>query len=120
MNDGKAGGDTRYDDLSEEAIEDLRRRIVYAVNRSCPSWLSSQAEDIVQTVLVRLIQATKKSEGNKSYSAMYLEKAAYGSTVDEIRRRYEGRAEMMVEYPVGQQSPLGEALEKLTHRKWRG
>ena len=42
------------------------------------------------------------------------------ATVNEIRRRYEGREDMMVEYPVGQQSPLGEALEKLTHRKWRG
>jgi len=42
------------------------------------------------------------------------------ATVNEIQRRYQGREEMMVEYPVGQQSPLGEALEKLTHRKWRG
>ena len=42
------------------------------------------------------------------------------ASVNEIKRRYEGREEMMVEYPVGQQSPLREALEKLTHRKWRG
>ncbi len=42
------------------------------------------------------------------------------SGVNEIRRRYEGREDMMVEYPVGQQSPLGEALEYLTDRKWRG
>ena len=40
--------------------------------------------------------------------------------VNEIRRRYAGREEMLVEYPVGQQSPLGTALEKLMHRKWRG
>ena len=42
------------------------------------------------------------------------------ATVNEIQRRYQGREDMMVEYPVGQQSPLSEALEKLSHRKWRG
>ena len=41
-------------------------------------------------------------------------------SVDEIRRRYVGREEMLVEYPAGQQSTLREALERLTHRKWRG
>jgi RNA polymerase sigma-70 factor (ECF subfamily) len=78
--------------------EDLRQRITSAVRRTCPPWLSSQAEDIVQNVLVRLIQAEKKSEGNPGYSAMYLEKAAHGATVDEIRRRCR-RKEQEIEDP---------------------
>jgi RNA polymerase sigma-70 factor (ECF subfamily) len=78
--------------------EDLRRRITSAVRRSCPSWLGSQAEDIVQNVLVRLVQAEKKSEGDSGYSAMYLEKAAHGATVDEIRRRCR-RKEQAIEDP---------------------
>ncbi len=73
--------------MHDEAVVELRSRVVSAVRRTCPSWLASQAEDIVQTVLVRLVRSAKKSEGNPSYSAMYLEKAAYGATVDEIRRR---------------------------------
>ena len=80
------------------SVEDLRRRIASAVRRTCPSWLSIQAEDIVQNVLVRLVQSAKMNEGNPSYSAMYLEKAAHGATVDEIRRRCR-RKEQAIEDP---------------------
>jgi RNA polymerase sigma-70 factor (ECF subfamily) len=79
-------------------FEHLRSRITSAVRRTCPPWLSSQAEDIVQNVIVRLIQAEKKREGNPGYSAMYLEKAAHGATVDEIRRRCR-RKEQAIEDP---------------------
>ncbi len=41
-------------------------------------------------------------------------------TLDEIARRFEGRDAMLVEYPIGQQVPLSEALEILRSRKWRG
>jgi hypothetical protein len=40
--------------------------------------------------------------------------------LDEIQRRYAGRGELLVDYPVGQQSTLAEAIETLTTRKWRG
>ncbi|MCG8589537.1 MAG: hypothetical protein MJE66_09620 [Proteobacteria bacterium] len=43
-----------------------------------------------------------------------------GQTVEEIERRYQGREGMLVEYPIGDQTTLGEALEHLKERKWRG
>jgi hypothetical protein len=40
--------------------------------------------------------------------------------LDELARRFEGRADMLVEYPAGQQVTLQKALELLRGRKWRG
>ncbi len=40
--------------------------------------------------------------------------------LDELTRRFEGRSDMLVEYPVGRQVTLQEALELLSERKWRG
>ncbi len=74
------------DAMSPEALEELRRRIVAAVRRTCPGRLAADAEDIVQTVLARLVLAPRPGEGNPSYSSMYVMKAAHGATVDELRR----------------------------------
>jgi hypothetical protein len=41
-------------------------------------------------------------------------------TMDEIARRFEGREDMLVAYPPGEQTPLGKALEQLRERKWSG
>jgi hypothetical protein len=41
-------------------------------------------------------------------------------TLDELTRRFEGRADMLVEYPPGRQVTLQQALELLDGRKWRG
>ena len=40
--------------------------------------------------------------------------------VDDIVRRFGGRESMLVDYPVGEQHTLGEALDILRNRKWRG
>lgn len=40
--------------------------------------------------------------------------------IDEIRLRFEGRESMLVEYPIGEQRPLGQALEMLIEQKWQG
>jgi RNA polymerase sigma-70 factor (ECF subfamily) len=72
--------------LDDGAVEALRRRVVSAVKRTCPGWLALQAEDIVQTVVTRLIKMIQTGEGKRTFSSIYLEKAAYGATVDEIRR----------------------------------
>ena len=40
--------------------------------------------------------------------------------VDEIRRRYAGREDLLVGYPIGRRQPLFEALEQLGEQKWRG
>jgi hypothetical protein len=40
--------------------------------------------------------------------------------IDEIERRFRGHENMLVDYPIGDQSPLGQALQILRDRKWRG
>lgn len=70
----------------ETDIEALGRRVAWAVRRSCPAWLAGQTDDIVQNVLMKLLKNLKNSEGNRTYSAVYLEKSVYGAVVDEIRR----------------------------------
>jgi hypothetical protein len=40
--------------------------------------------------------------------------------IEDIELRYQGRQGMLVDYPVGEQSALGDALEILKHRKWDG
>ena len=39
-------------------------------------------------------------------------------SIDDIEIRFEGRESMLIEYPVGEQRSLGEALELLRDRKW--
>ena len=40
--------------------------------------------------------------------------------LDELEHRYRGREDMLVDYPVGRQSSLREALRMLRDGKWRG
>ena len=39
-------------------------------------------------------------------------------SIDDIEDRFEGRESMLVEYPVGEQRSLGEALDMLRDQKW--
>lgn len=41
-------------------------------------------------------------------------------TIDDIERRYKGRESLLIDYPVGHQGTLGEGLEILRDRKWKG
>ena len=76
--------------VSEHA--ELRRRLVVAVERHCPAWLRSDADDIVQQALVRLT-----SGEITTVNASYLNRVAYCATIDEIRRRRARRAEPLEE-----------------------
>jgi hypothetical protein len=40
--------------------------------------------------------------------------------MDEIEERFRSRTDMLVDYPFGHQRPLGEGLELLRERKWKG
>ena len=42
------------------------------------------------------------------------------AAMDEIERRFEGRGQMLIDYPFGEQRALDEGLELLRNRKWRG
>jgi len=86
--------------IPDAIITELRARIAGAVRRICPRWLQSSAEDIVQSALMRVLGAMRAREGDIELSALYLEKAAYCATVDEIRRHRRRREEQATEERV--------------------
>lgn len=99
----RADGDGAF---ASETVEQLRRRVVSAVRRTCPSWFSQHAEDIVQNVLIQLLRSLRRSEGKQTFSAIYLEKAAYGATVNELRRRSRRREEPVEEEALMEKTPV--------------
>jgi hypothetical protein len=40
--------------------------------------------------------------------------------IEDIERRYQGRANMVVDYPLGEQNSIIQAIEILKNRKWEG
>ena len=41
-------------------------------------------------------------------------------TIDELERLYDGREDMLVDWPIGKKTPLVKAMELFEDRKWRG
>lgn len=82
---------------TERELNDLRAKLAAAVRRICPGWLLSHAEDIVQSAVMRVLEATRKREGDLDHSTLYLEKAAYCATLDEIRRHRRRHEEQATE-----------------------
>jgi RNA polymerase sigma-70 factor (ECF subfamily) len=72
--------------VSQTDDTELRRRLARAVARVCPSWLADSAEDIVQAAMLRVARRSESGEGDRGPASLYLEKAAFSATVDEIRR----------------------------------
>jgi len=118
-----AAGDDAEGALAQAAIETLRWRVIAAVRRTCPAWLAERAEDIVQNVLTQLVAQARASEGERTYSAIYLEKAAYGATVAEIRRLCRRREESMEERETVLETPAryaGPERDAAAHEIARG
>lgn len=98
--------------LSEAECAELRVRLCRAVARICPPWLASQADDIAQRALIRLVQILERREGEARLGASYVRKAAYTATVDEVRRRRRQR-EVALEAGGGEQASAGPDPERL-------
>lgn len=76
--------------VPEEQVARLRVQLVHSVRKTCPAWLRADADDLVQTALLRVLDARPRAaadEGTDGLSSSYLRKAAYSAVVDEIRRR---------------------------------
>jgi len=65
----------------------LRGQLVRAVRYYCPGWLSNVSEDLVQTAMIRVLEARRKSSDPRAISSAYLYRAAYTALVNEIRKR---------------------------------
>jgi RNA polymerase sigma-70 factor (ECF subfamily) len=83
----------------------LRERLEKVVGRVCPRWLASQADDLVQTAMLRLLDVLARRVHSRSFSSSYLYKVAYSALVDEIRllRR---RREVAIEDDEGMEMPI--------------
>ena len=75
-----------------------------------PQWQSSHPEVMALDANLRFMKAEILAE--MRYTRRVQE------TIDDIQARFAGRESMLVEYPVGEQRSLGEALELLRNRKW--
>jgi RNA polymerase sigma-70 factor (ECF subfamily) len=88
--------------------------------------MATHAEDLVQEVMVRLLGYLRRDEGNRTFSSIYLEKAAHGALVDEIRRRQRRREDpagdpaVLESQPAGQADPEGSAAGREVGRGIRG
>lgn len=75
-------------------------------------WQSSHPELMARDASLRFIQAE------------ILIMMRYPRRVQEVRneieRRFEGRGELLIRYPVGEYGTIGNGLEILEERKWRG
>jgi hypothetical protein len=75
-------------------------------------WQSRHAELMALDASLRLLEAELLVELRDTGRVQH--------ELDELARRYAGRESLLVDYPVGEQSPLGTAIEALRRRKWRG
>jgi hypothetical protein len=75
-----------------------------------PRWQSTHPEVMALDANLRFMQAELLAQ--MRYTRRVQE------AIDDIEDRFTGRESMLVEYPVGEQRPLGEALELLRDRKW--
>jgi DNA-directed RNA polymerase specialized sigma24 family protein len=84
--------------LSDAAAAELRRTLLAAARRSCPSWMRGQLEDIVQTAMTRVLS---RSMPVGSLPASYFHRMGYTAVVDEMRRQFRRR-----EVAVGDRNEL--------------
>lgn len=85
------GAGTRFATRESEDVARLRARLLAAVRRRSPPWLAADAEDIVQTVLVRILDRERRGGGSETFGASYLERAAQTALIDAIRARFRRR-----------------------------
>ena len=65
----------------------LAAAMAHAVRRQCPQWLRSNAQDIAQAALLKVMALAGCGEGERPLSSFYLQRIAHSALVDEIRRR---------------------------------
>lgn len=108
-----------------DSIASLRPRLVALVRKVSPRWLADQAEDIVQTAIVSVLEHLRSAGGDCAVSSSYLMRAAHNAAVDEIRRRFRrpeiGAGDDMEVYELRSEAPGPgeEAQAREIHRALR-
>jgi len=75
-----------------------------------PQWQSSHPEVMALDANLRFMKAQILADMRYPRRVQ--------QAIDDIQIRFEGRETMLIEYPVGEQRSLGDALELLRDRKW--
>lgn len=75
-----------------------------------PQWQSSHPEVMALDANLRLMKTEILAQ--MRYTRRVQE------SIEDIEARFTGRESMLVEYPIGEQRALGEALQMLRDRKW--
>lgn len=75
-----------------------------------PQWQSSHPEVMALDANLRFMKAELLAQMRYTRRVQ--------DAIDDIESRFTGRESMLVEYPVGEQQSLGEALTMLRERKW--
>ena len=75
-----------------------------------PAWQSSHPEVMALDANLRFMKAQLLA--NMRYPRKVQD------SIEDIEDRFEGRESMLIEYPIGEQRALGEALEMLRDQKW--
>jgi RNA polymerase sigma-70 factor (ECF subfamily) len=73
-------------ELSDDEYQRLRSSLARALRRACPSWLDSRRDDLVQTAVLRVLDARPRREERDALSPSYMYRVAYAVVVDEMRR----------------------------------
>jgi RNA polymerase sigma-70 factor (ECF subfamily) len=92
------GDDMNGSSALDEQWQTLAVALSRSVRRQCPQWLASDADDIAQAALAKVMRSEKVGEGQPPLSAFYLRRVAHSALVDEIRRRRR-RREVALESP---------------------
>jgi hypothetical protein len=77
-----------------------------------PMWQSSHPEVMALDANLRFMKAQLLADMRYPRRVQQV--------IDDIQMRFEGRENMLVEYPIGEKRALGEALEMLREQKWQG
>lgn len=89
--------------LEPAEFASIRPQLLSLVRRTCPRWLADQAEDIVQSAMLSVLDRIRNEGGSFEVSSSYLMRAAHNAAVDEVRRRFR-----RPEVAADDESPLDE------------
>ncbi len=69
-------------------MDGARALLLGIVRRQCPRWLADQAEDIVQSAMLRALDAHQRQGRSGEVPMGYLVTTAKHTLIDEIRRKF--------------------------------
>jgi len=67
-------------------LPEIEQKLAAAVRSCCPRWLATQADDLVQGAMIKVVERSRRNPLSSEVTPGYLWRVAYCAVVDEIRR----------------------------------